>query len=62
MRLELNLPVSPRSSSPPRKDDKSRALNLTDLAIPADAVQPPPQQAHDQRDERPEGGGLNIVI
>jgi len=66
MRLDMNLPLSGRGYSPPRKDEKSRALNVSDLAIPSDAVQPPPQQAQDPSDEQPDedrgGGGLNIVV
>jgi hypothetical protein len=62
MRLELNLPFQARSSPSLRKDDKSRTLNLSELAIPADAVQPPPQQAQDRGDEQPRSSGLNIVV
>jgi hypothetical protein len=65
MRLDMNLPLSGRGYSPLRKDEKFRALNVSDLAIPADAVQPPPRQAQDPTDERPDedrDGGLNIVV
>jgi hypothetical protein len=61
MRLDMTL-LSNRSSATDRRDEESKSLNLSDIAIPGDAVQPPPRHTEDRGDERSEGGGLNIVV